>query len=236
MADEERTEGFWKRIGKTAGLIVEVPDEAPAEATTKVSQAVAPVSRTVTQPVISVPRVAVSAVTRSSSTTSVEPDPNIQKKLRDAIASINTPGYRELLDTLDALSDFPPDSRLKGALSVLKKKGMSSTVVLGELDLITKVLNSEETRFENDIEQATKSEIDNEQREVANITSKVGDHEATIARLQDEIRALNEEKSQRLTRVDDLKDSKADAEARFGATIETVRSEISSMREQLQKV
>ncbi|MFA5202850.1 MAG: hypothetical protein WC708_00340 [Lentisphaeria bacterium] len=147
------------------------------------------------------PKVAVAAVVVPKST-GVDPakiaaiDESVRKELTGAVDASGSRFVTELTDTLTTLEDVVTDEtkRYETALKLLKKKGVSITDIVGDLDSCIGALEAKDREFRNQLQDQFKKKVGSRQEAVQGFTDSIAAKQAQIESLQLEI---NQARSQR---------------------------------------
>lgn len=123
-------------------------------------------------------------------------DESVRKELTGAVDASGSRFVTELTDTLTTLEDVVTDEtkRYETALKFLKKKGVSITDVVGDLDSCIGALEAKDREFRNQLQDQFKKKVGSRQEAVQGFTDSIATKQAQIESLQSEI---NQARSQR---------------------------------------
>ena len=123
-------------------------------------------------------------------------DESVRKELTGAVDASGSRFVTELTDTLTTLEDVVTDEtkRYETALKLLKKKGVSITDVIGDLDSCIGALESKDREFRSQLQDQFKKKVGSKQEAVQGFTDSIATKQAQMESLQLEI---NQARSQR---------------------------------------
>jgi hypothetical protein len=119
-------------------------------------------------------------------------DQMVSKELASAMESAGSQFIAEWSDTLTTLADAIPDetTRFKTALSLLQKKGVSASDIVGGFDACLGALEAKDREFNQLLSDSFKKKVSSRQEAVQSLSASIGQKQAQIEAFKAEIAAV----------------------------------------------
>lgn len=163
---------------------------------------------------------------------SAGPDASLIKRLEEGLKTAGAESCNTLFEIFDSMADeiADPAARLRASLKVVKRQGITTDAVLGDLGKLEQVLKEKEQAFEHDLERQIEREIAGRHSQAEQFDQAAAAKRLEIEKLRKEVVA-DEESRDRVQAETRAKEHEIEAvKATFIASLGVVQHRLAERR------